>query len=373
MSAADLYSTVVGQERAVAALRAAASRPLHAYLLVGPPGTGKAAAATAFAAALICPSGGDHSSTVGACDSCRRVAAGAHPDVMHVERAGAAIGMDAAREVIRSASLSPVEGRRKVMVLHDFHLVRDTGPALLKTLEEPPASTVFVVLAEFLPPELVTIASRCVRVDFDALAPADVVAALMAEGAEGMDAERAEALAEAAGGRLDRARLLAADPRFAARRRAWMAIPAELDGTGATAARVADRMLALLDESVQALQARQDAERAALVERNRSQVEVSGGRRGRAGRSALNAGVADLEERHRRQARRQRTDELRFGLAALASAYRPALATGDRRRMQAATRAVAIIDAAARSLEFNPNEALFLQALLARLGSAAAG
>ena len=347
-------------------MRAAAARPVHAYLLLGPEGTGQAPAATGFAAALLCPVAGEHPDGVW-CESCRRVVGGLHPDVIHVEREGASIGMGAAREVVRSAVLSPVEGKRKVIVLHDFHLVSETGPALLKTLEEPPPTTVFVVMAEYLPPELVTIASRCVRVEFDALSVGQVAEAL---GAGGIDPVRARELAEASGGRLERARLLADDPRFEARRRAWLSVPSRLDGTGATTAQIADELMGLLDESVAPLRSRQSAEVEALTERNARNAEVvSGGGgakgRGRATKAALNAGVADLEERHRREQRRQRTDELRAGLAALAGAYRERLATRNRAH---AIEAVSGIDRTVKSLEFNPGELLALQALLARLG-----
>lgn len=368
---ADVFAGVVGQERAVAALRAAAARPVHAYLLTGPAGTGKAAAAVGFAAALLCPTAGDHEAGTGLCDSCRRVLAGLHPDVVSVEREGASIAMGAARQVIRTAYMSPVEGRRKVIVLHDFHLVRDTGPALLKTIEEPPATTVFVILAEHLPPELVTIASRCVRVDFDPLRPDDVVAALVADGVE---PHRARHLAEAAGGRLARARLLATDPQFERRRDAWHSVPARLDGTGATAARLADELIGLLDESVAPLRASQAAEVEALMERNARNAEVVGSGkaakgRARATKAALTAGVSDLEDRHRREQRRQRTDELRLGLAVLAGAYSERMvAAPDARRRGAAMEAVRLVDATVRSLEFNPNELLALQALLVRLG-----
>src|SRR5205085_2062514 len=85
-------------------------------------------------------------------------------------------------EITRLAVRSPVQSARKVLVLVDFHLVAEAGPALLKTIEEPPASTVFVILAEHVPSELVTIASRCCRVDFGPLAPERVAAALEAEG-----------------------------------------------------------------------------------------------------------------------------------------------------------------------------------------------
>ena len=102
------------------------------------------------------------------------------------------------------------------MILHEFHLLRPEGAALLlKTIEEPPPSTYFVVLADFVPPELVTIASRCVRVEFRAI-PDDVLADRLV--AEGVDAE---ARGRGRGGRrgdLTRARILAADPDLADRR-----------------------------------------------------------------------------------------------------------------------------------------------------------
>src|SRR5437763_3308652 len=212
---AELFADVVGQDRAVAELRAAAANPVHAYLLVGPPGTGKRAAARSFAASLLCPNGPPADGT---CDVCQRALNGVHPDVVVKERQGARISIEDARDIIRLATRSPVEGNRKVLILDGFHLAADIAPALLKTIEEPPASTVFVILTELVPPELVTIASRGVTVEFGPLAVERVAAALVDEG---IDAEVAAEAASSASGRLDRARLLASDPGFAARRAAW--------------------------------------------------------------------------------------------------------------------------------------------------------
>jgi DNA polymerase III subunit delta' len=378
----ELYGQVVGQDKAISALEGAAVRPVHAYMFVGPPGTGKSAAAVGFAAALLCPNvpGGD-----GTCETCRRVLAGVHPDVITVERVGPAISIDTAREVTLLAATSPVEGSRKVLILNDFHLVQAAGPALLKTIEEPPGSTVFVVLAEFVPPELVTIASRSVRVNFDALRPEQVAATLVADG---IDPQRAGELADASGGRLDRARLLASDRGFEDRRRAWQSIPGRLDGTGATAAELADELLGLLESSVEPLRGRHDEERAALDERNAraAQITGKGGARagGRAARSMLTAGISELEERQKREVRRQRTDELRTGLAILAGAYRdrlvePATAgsgrgpssAGQVRRRKTNVEAIAHIERLGRDLQYNPAEAIQLQALLTRLGGSA--
>jgi DNA polymerase-3 subunit delta' len=355
-----LYADVVGQEQAVSALHAAAGHPVHAYLLIGPEGTGRMAAARSFAASLLCPERGLHPDGSADCETCARVLAETHPDVTVIEREGPAITIDMARKITQLAARSPVEGDRKVMVLLDFHLVREAGPALLKTIEEPPASTIFVILAEYVPPELVTIASRCVRVDFAPLPSALVAATLRAEG---VPDDQADLLASAAGGRLDRARLLASDPEFAVRAEAWRSLPSRLDSPGSAVAGLADELVGLLDSSVAPLRGRHDAEVATLDARNAAFTEVvgrSGG--GRAARS----GAKELEERHRRELRRQRTDELRAGLATLAAVYRDRLAAGGPLAASALL-AIRLIQDLNANLAYNPSEAIQLQALLARL------
>ena len=346
--AGQVFDDVVGQESAVAHLRAAVAAPVHAYLLVGPPGSGKRTSAQALAAALLCPRGG-----CGECDVCRRALAGTHPDVVLVERTGPSITVDQAREVRRLALRSPNEGARKILILTDFHLVREAAPVLLKVLEEPPANTVFVILAEQLTPELITIASRCVRVDFGPLSTGQVAAAMVAEG---VPVEVAEAVAGVAGGRLDRARLLAKDRDFASRREAWRTVPSRLDGTGAAVAVVASNLAALLGSAgVAAMESRHAAELAELEGR----VERTGER---------GAGRKVLTDRHKRELRRLRHDELRFGLATLAGVYGDALTagsgSGDARSCIAA---VAAIQAAAESMVRNPTETLLLQDLLLKL------
>jgi len=341
----SLFAGLVGQPRAADRLRAAAASPVHAYLLVGPPGTGKRSAARSFAAALLCPEGG-----CGRCGECRRALAGVHPDVVVRERTGASITVGDAREIGRLGSLSPVEGRRKVLVLIDFHLVEEAAPALLKAVEEPPATTVYVILAEHVPAELVTIASRCAVIEFSPV-PTELLAAVLE--AEGMEPAVAAAVAEASGGQPDRARLLAGDAGFVARRAAWRDLPDSLDGTGASAVVAAESLLAGLETVVEPLRARQAAELAELVERAR----LYGGRAGER---------KELEARHKREERRARTDELRFGLATLAGAYRDGLATA--RDPGPALAAIAAVTTANEDLARNPNVALLLQNLLVRLG-----
>lgn len=344
----DAFSGLVGQQRAIAELRAALASPGHAYLFVGPAGVGKHLAARVFAGELLALGLDD-----AAAERSRRLAReGHHPDLTIVERTGATVVAAQAEEIVRTASLSPVEGDRKVLLLPDFHLVEAAAaPKLLKTIEEPPAGTHFVILAEDISPDLITIASRCNRIDFSALSEAEVTEALLASGVDLSAAERA---AQSARGNLERARLLATDPNIENRRQAWRGVPGTLDGTGSQAAALVDELLELITDAQLPLGERHDKELVALAER-----EEEMGTRG--------SGRKDLETRQKREARRHRTDELRFGLAELAAVYRDRLGAGDHRSANA-LHALDAITEAERALIRNPNETLMLQALLIRLG-----
>ncbi|MGH9116942.1 MAG: ATP-binding protein [Acidimicrobiales bacterium] len=344
--ATDPWAEVVGQDPAVTRLRAVAARPVHAYLLVGPPGSGKRPLARAFAAELLAQVAAPEDR-----DRLVRLAlAERHPDLIVVERAGATVRVEEAEELIRLAVRTPVEGDRKVIVGLGFESTEPAAAAkLLKIVEEPPASTVFVLLSEDVPPELVTIASRCVRVDLDPL-PARLIADRLV--AEGVDPGAADEAAAAAAGDLDRARLLATDPRLALRRAAWQAVPDRLDDTGATAYRLVAELRASIDDAQGPLDTRHAAE---LVE-----LEARVARFGERG-----SGRGELDRRQKRQVRRHRTNELRFGLATLARRYRDAAVESDRPAPYVA--AVRAVHEAAEALIRNPNEALLLQALFLRL------
>lgn len=345
----DLWHDIVGQDAAVRQLAAAAREPVHAYLLVGPPGSGKRPLALAFAAELLAAGAVD--------DEARRrhvrlATAGQHPDLRLVEPEGNTFRKSDAERVVRNATLAPVEGRRKVVVADGCENMEDEAAGyLLKTVEEPPGSTVFVLMATEVVPELVTIASRCVRVELQGLPPG-VVADRLA--AEGVDPERAATAAAAAGGDLDRARTLATDDRLALRHQAWRELPHRLDGTGHRAATLVAEIQSMIGEALGPLQEQQAAELAALDE----QIERFGLR---------GSGRKELEARHKREVRRFRTAELRLGLATLAAAYRDALVGGGTRR--SLVEATQRIDEAAVALDRYPNETLLLQALVANLPS----
>ncbi len=354
---AELFGDVIGQDEAVARLRVALDSPVPSYLFVGPPGSGKRRAARDFAGALFAREAG--SSGVSREDAARHLRlarAEAHPDLVVVERTGATISAEQAREVVRAASRSPVEAQVKVLLLVDFHLVGAQAAIVLKAVEEPPASTVFVILAEDVPPELVTIASRCVRIDFHAVPVAEIEADLVAGG---VDRETARVAAEASGGDLVRARLLVEDPGLVTRRRTWAGLAERLDGTGARVSELVDTLTGLADEAAAVLESRHGAELAELEERVSHFGERGSGRRA-------------LLDRHKRELRRVRTDEFRGGLAALGSRLRDDLSEG-RLPSGAAVAALELLEAAARDLSANPNERLLLSALLLRLDEALRG
>ena len=344
----SVWGAVVGQARAITRLCASAASPVHAYLFVGPAGSTKDAAARAFAALLL--AGADDPDHRDA----RLALAGEHPDVREVHRIGASISTDQIDDIIRTASLAPVEGNRKVMILDEFHLLSAQGAArLLKTIEEPPPSTLFIVLVDQITTDLVTIASRCVRIEFSSIDPAQITARLIAEGCT---PERAQEAAAASTGNLDRARVLVSDEGLARRRDAFASIPRRLDGNGGTAAVLADEIVTLADQSAASLVPVHAAEVAALDERIAAAGERGSGRK-------------TLEERHKREVRRYRTDELRSGLGVIAGAYRDALVQGTAPRPDALVRAVDRVHRTLEALERNPNETLLLQAMLLELPS----
>ena len=342
----DLWSGVVGQSEAVEMVRAASRRPVHAYLLVGPHGSGKRALAHAFAAALLSEGRAEEEVARHA----TLALAGTHPDLTLVEREGASIDVKQLDEIVSASVRSSMEGGRRILVLDEFHLVGNGAPKLLKSIEEPPAGTVFIVLADDVPAELVTIASRCVRIDLG-MVPVEAIEARLL--AEGIDPARATEAAVSAGGDLGRARLLATDERLALRREAWWSVPDRLDGTGSTTMELVDSLLGMIEDAMAPLVASQQLESDELAAVIKARGERGSGRK-------------QLEAKHKRQARRHRTDEIRFGLGVLSRRYRDDMRTSA--DPGACIAAIEAISALAGALVRNPNERLQLAALFVELG-----
>lgn len=348
----DPWADVVGQAEARARLEAAAVAPVHAYLFLGARGSGTFRAALGFAGLVLAAE-----LTGEAADRAIALAVdGKHPDVVVIEPQGASLRVVEAEEIIRAGLRTPIEGGRKVIVVSGIEVLEEAAIGkLLKVIEEPPPSTVFVLLAEEVPPDMITIASRCVTVDFGPLSVLELERALLDGGAE---AERATVAAAAAGGDLDRARLLATDDDLAERADRWRRVPDRLDGSGYLVAELVDELRAGMDQAQGPLEARQQEE----LEQLEARVEQLGER---------GSGRAELVARHKREVRRLRSDELRFGLATLARVYRDRLVDGGGGDADdAAFEALAAIQETAENLIRNPSEALLLQHLFLRLSPA---
>ena len=346
-----MWDGVIGQEQAVDRLRRAVERPSHAYVLAGPRGSGVLEAARCFAAALVCPDGG-----CGTCNSCRRARSARHPDVIEFEPAGTFVVVDQVEEMMKEAFTSPFEAERKVIVVTEADRMNEPAAnKLLKTLEEPPARTHFLLLSESPDELLPTVRSRCQRIDFAALSDADVAAALVAAG---VPAEAADTAARLASGRLDRARALSGP--WAALRAGALEVAASLDGTGGAAAVGAEALQSVLADTLTGLEKAQKAEAKAL------ETELTeAGYPDRLARRLRR----DLEQRQQRAVRRARTDALAEIVTALEWYYRDALVAG-------APAAVAALDACAAARQVIVartaiNEALLLEHLLVSLPPAA--
>ena len=287
---------LIGHAAVVALLHREVADPAQAYLFTGPAGTGKATAAGRFAAALLAR--GDPA-TFG------RAIRRSHPDLVFVEPDGrSAITVDQARHAVAQASLAPVEARRKVFLFEEGGMMNDEAAnALLKTLEEPTASTVFIIVSESeddLPP---TIASRCRKVVFGRVDDEAIVTGLVASGTE---PEQAARVARIAGGRPGLALQLATRPEVAAFRKAWLGVPERLPEHPGQAFLLAEELEAVAEPLLAALKQRQQAEVA--------QLDADG------------ISTRPARDRHDRELRRATAALYVSGLEILAGFYRDAAA-----------------------------------------------
>ena len=290
-----LFGDVIGHRSVRAMLRQELARPSHAYLFTGPASSGKATIARRFAAGLI----GEDPATIG------RVLGGAHPDVVIVEPEGrSAITVDQTRRAAAQATLSPLEADRKVFLFEEAGIMNDEAAnALLKTLEEPAPSTIFILVAESEDDLPDTVASRSRTIVLGRVADDELIEGLINLGIE---PDRAAGVTSIAGGRPGLAIALATQPHVAEFRRVWLSIPPRLSEHPGEAFVLADEVQAAAEPLLATLKARQDDEQAAYD------------RDGRGGRT--------LKDRHDRELRRATAAIYETGLEILAGFYRDSAA-----------------------------------------------
>lgn len=206
------FTGIQGQERAVALLQRALARDrlAHAYLFIGPPGVGKKRTAYALAQAVLCDA--QPRIGCGTCTSCALVAAGVHPDVLLLRREPGkqGLGIDQVRDLQRLLGLRPVQGKKKIALLDDAHLLHPPAQsALLKLLEEPPGDVLLILLTVNSATLSRPLVSRCQQVRFGLL-PLPLVETLLVR-EHGKDPATARTLALYSQGSLGRA--LSLDPK----------------------------------------------------------------------------------------------------------------------------------------------------------------
>lgn len=324
----SVWDDVVGQPAAVEALQRAAgaahrarseggaASPVpgmtHAWLITGPPGSGRSNAARAFAAALHCPQAG-----CGHCHECRTALSGTHADVELFATEHTVIRKEQVVPLLGLAQRRPAGGRWRVIVMEDADRLNDTSAnVLLKAVEEPAARTVWLLCAPSTEDVLTTIRSRCRHVGLR-LPPPQAVAELLVR-RDGVDPAMASYAARAAQSHVGLARRLARDEGARIRRREVLRLATHVGSVG-EAVLMAGALAEVAGEESTASTAERDAvERAALL---RSL--------GAEGLGTLppnvRAQVRELESDQKRRATRARTDVLDRAMVDLLSLYRDVL------------------------------------------------
>lgn len=312
----SVWEDLVGQDAAVATLRRAVAgegRSMsHAWLITGPPGSGRSNVARAFAAALQCDEGG-----CGTCQACRTALTGAHPDVTLVRTEKLSIGVSEVRDLVRRAAMHPTLGRKQVLVVEDADRVTESGAnALLKAIEEPAASTVWLLCAPTLDDVPVTIRSRCRHLHLATPSAGDVAALL--ERRDGVDPAMAGYVSRIAQGHIGRARALARDEQARIRRDDVVRIPPRLVSLDACLTAAANVVAAAKEETEQVV-ARFEAEEMAEFEK-----AMGYGTKGARPRQAA-AARKELEDQHKARRTRMQRDAVDRVLTELTTYYRDVL------------------------------------------------
>ncbi len=294
----------------------------HAWLITGPPGSGRSIAALCFAAALQCTSDGVPG--CGECRACTTTMAGTHADVRRIIPEGLSIGVDEMRNIVQIASRRPGTGRWQVVLIEDAdRLTEGAANALLKVVEEPPPSTVFLLCAPSVDPEdiAITLRSRCRHVAL-VTPPIEAIAEVLIDTRRAARRQDARWAASVSGGHVGRARRLATDEEARERRQRALGLARDA-ATPSRAYAAAEELVATAEAEALALT---DDRNEVETEELRTALGAGGTGKGAAGtlRGAAGA-LKDLEKRQKSRQTRASRDALDRALIDLATYFRDAL------------------------------------------------
>ena len=312
----SVWDDVVGQSQTVRTLSHAAAEPAamtHAWLLTGPPGSGRSTAARAFAAALQCPQHG-----CGVCRECRTALDGTHADVTVVATEGLSIKVEDTRALVQEAGLRPSVGRWRVIVIEDAdRLTERAADALLKALEEPTPRTVWVLCAPSLEDVIITIRSRSRHVRLRT-PPVAAVAELLTR-RDGIPETMAGYAARAAQSHVGMARRLARDEAARNRRHEVISLPLKIKSVGLAIGAAADLAGIADEESAASSTERDQRERTRLLE------TLGADPGARTQPPHIRSQLSALEREQKARATRHGRDVVDRALVDLLSMYRDAL------------------------------------------------
>lgn len=315
-STTGVWSELLGQDEAVSQLQLAVKHRdegvHHAWLLTGPPGSGRSNLAHAFAAALLCGEGG-----CGTCQSCHLAAVGTHPDISVLATDKVTITIDEVRKLVADSQFGGSMGRFRIMIIEDAdRMAERSSNVLLKALEEPPSGTIWLLCAPSEADMLPTIRSRVRRVGLK-VPSIEQVAQLLVQ-RDGIDQKLALEVAAAAQSHIGMARRLATSHEARSRRRESLLAALNITGVP-SAVNTAEQWLEVARKDAELLTAQRDEQERADLLRSMG-VAV-----GDAVPPALRSDVKALEEAQKRRATRSLRDGLDRILVDLLALYRDVL------------------------------------------------
>ena len=311
----SVWTDLVGQSQAIETLRNAVfdARALtHAWLITGPPGSGRSNLAYAFAAALLCRDGG-----CGTCADCRQVGARTHPDLSYLATERVIISIDEVRSLVTTAQFGASIANHRVMVIEDAdRMVERTSNVLLKALEEPPEGTIWILCAPSEADLLPTIRSRVRSVRLTVPPIEDVASLIVAR--HGVASDRAERAARHAQSHVGMATRLATNDLAAARRDETVRLAlATADVRDAVMG--AARLLEIATEDAKAITEERDEQEL------RDTRTVLGIAEGESVPASMRSTFKNLEEQQKRRETRSLRDGLDRILVDLYSVFRDVL------------------------------------------------